>query len=165
MKQASFSIHTYTSSRLFLGGKIYHLNCAFRTLLQILLHLSYRSHFQYNLMSVIGVYGTEQWRFCALYSVQKTNMCTGNNASVLTVKYFNTAKNVQFLVNSTYKQFLQTAFSRVADPTHLRLDPDPDPSNTHQELIQTSTFFSYQSYFFRNFYVDIFTLQEMEKLT
>ena len=50
----------------------------------------------------------------------------------------------------------------VADPAHFR--PDPDPTGAHQESIQTSEFFSYQSDFFRYLNVDYFYLKNWENL-
>jgi len=43
------------------------------------------------------------------------------------------------------------------------LKTDPDPTGTHQELIQTTQFFSYQSDFFRYLNVDIFFLKKWKK--
>ena len=67
--------------------------------------------------------------------------------------------------------------TRVADPVHFRPDPefgssesefkkpDPDPTATRQESIQTSKFFSYQSDFFRYLNFDFFHLKKWGKIT
>ena len=67
-------------------------------------------------------------------------------------------------------------WDRVADPVHYRPDPAPDPVNQNfktgsrillslKESIQTSKFFSHQTYFFWYFEWWLFLSEKMEKFT